>query len=206
MKFSFLKKIKSCKKADKDIAEQAPPPAEPSPSDDSGLYVPKHAPTEQVVAGEITVQDEIIGIEIEDKDGTKKWLFESNVVSDEFVMVEKFEQPEEQPEESKWKVFDKLTLKSIHESGVPVTAYAITPQGSLKVFTEEEEEKVMTHFVADTSEWMETSDPDAVFALYGEAGLLRKETLVKEEAEKENEKEKETKFDKFLCGVTTLCS
>ena len=134
------------------------------------------------------------------------WLFESSVISDEFKMVEQFEEAKEQPEESKWKPFDKSTLKSIHESGVPVTAYAITPQGSLKVFTEEEEEKVMTHFVAETSEWMETSDPDAVFALYGQAGLVRKETLVKEEAEKESEKEKETKFDKFLCGVTTLCS
>ena len=35
-----------------------------------------------------------------------------------------------------------------------------------------------------------SGDSDAVFALYGEAGLLRKETLVKEEAEKESEKEK----------------
>ncbi|GFH52686.1 predicted protein [Chaetoceros tenuissimus] len=204
MKFSFLKKIKSCKKADKDVAEQAPP-VEPSPSDDSGVYVPKTTPEEQVVAGEITVEDEIIGIEVEDKAGTK-WLFESHVVSIESNTVETEEGKEEPVQESKWKPFDKSTLASIHESGVPVTAYTISSEGTLQEFTEEEEEKVMTHFVADTSEWMETSDRDAVFALYGDAGVVRKETLLKEEAEKESEKEKETKFDKFLCGVTTLCS
>lgn len=141
-------------------------------------------------------------------------MFESHVVLDANTLTAKEtskdiqEEKKEQEEESKWKPFDKSFLASIHESGVPVIAYAITTEGTLKVFTEEEEEQVMTHFVADTSEWMETSDRDAVFELYGDAGVMRKETLLKEEeeAEKENEKEKESKFDKFLCGVTTLCS